>query len=391
MIRPLHAGDLHPNSNATFAGKVAIDPETGMNQSLTDIRRSLEEMRLFATDEETRCDVVLLTGDVFDTCNPTMDEVEVIVSWVEAMAEAMPVVIIPGNHDMGSSGTSATAMAPLKYRKNVHVMERPSRIVLNIGGQRVKFFGLPYPRKGLILAHDNHQGKTSEEVTALINQGLAAIIRSFTLEFEDDIPNILLAHGSVDNAKVGDQPRSLSHDILIPLQECTGFDYVGLGHIHQPQQVAPNAWYSGSLMRQTFGEEHEPKGFNVVEICKCRPVNVQHVVNPWARKYKTLTMQDVRELEWQHVSAEHIYRIKDRLTAEEYDAAKPMIKKWVDEHPWTQIDVEVATTDRTRDAGMAECASMEDSLARALKGTVEESEIPEIFGKHQQLVAEVSR
>lgn len=390
MIRFAHTGDLHPNSHATFAGKLAIDPATGKNQSLTDLRNSLSYMHRFCTEEETRCDALVLTGDVFDSVSPTMDEVQVMVEWIEGMADTMPVLIIPGNHDMSTSGNMATALEPLKLRDNIFVMERPESRLIDIAGTAVRFFALPYPQKGRILASMQHQDKSPEEVTAMINHGLASIIRKFTLEFEAGVPNVLLAHGSVDNAKVGDQPRSLSHDILIPLNECLEFDYVALGHIHQRQQVAPRAWYSGSLTRQSFGEEHEQKGFNVVEMCHGRPVNVQFESNPWARKYKTLTLQDVRELGWQAISTEHIYRIKDQVTAEAYEASKPIVQKWVDEHPWTQVELEIATEDRTRDAGMGQLMTVDEALTRTLTGKVADADLPELLSKHQGLMAGLS-
>ena len=386
MIRLGHAGDLHPNSGATFAGKLVMDSLTGKNQSLSDLRKSLAWVREVATDHEAPCDAFLLTGDVFDTVAPTMDEVQVMVEWIEGLADRMPVLIIPGNHDMSTSGNMATALEPLKLRDNIFVMERPESKLLNFGHETVRFFSLPYPQKGRILASAQYQDKSPEEVTALINHGLASIIRKFTLECDDAVPTVLLAHGSVDNAKVGDQPRSLAHDILIPLQECLPFDFVALGHIHQPQQVGANAWYSGSLMRQSFGEEHEPKGFNVVEVTKGHPAKVEFFGNPWARKYKTLTLQDVRELGWQSISAEHIYRIKDQVNAEAYEASKPIVDKWVEEHPWTQVDLELVAEDRTRDAGMAKLMTVDEALERTLKTKVSEEEIPELMEKHRGLM-----
>lgn len=47
------------------------------------------------------------------------------------------------------------------------------------------------------------------------------------------------------------------------------FDYIALGHIHKHQHVGPGQppiVYSGSLERVDFGEEHEAKGFIVIEI-----------------------------------------------------------------------------------------------------------------------------
>ena len=391
MKRALHLGDIHPDDGATFAGKTVLDPETGLNQALTDLAKSLDDVLAVATDAETRCDVALVTGDVFNSPRPHANEVRVIQDFLFRLAKEMPVLVIAGNHDISQNANDATALECLRGHPGISVYTAPRAIVLNLDGQPVRFCMLPYPTKSRILATLQHQDKSPEEVTALINHGLAAILRNFTAQFEEGIPNILLAHGSVGNATVGDQPRSLAHDILIPIQFCAEFDYVALGHIHQPQQVAKNAWYSGSLMRATFGEEHEPKGFNLVEIAPGEPVRVEYLSNPWARKYKTLTMKNVREFEWQSVSAEHVYRIKDQLTADEYEAAKPMVQKWVDEHPWTQVNLEIVVADRMRDAGMGQLLTVDEALTRTLAGKVDEAELPIILEKHHDLMAQQGR
>lgn len=308
---------------------------------------------------------------------------------VVRLARDIPVICCAGNHDVSHNPLDASALECLKDLPNVYVAERPQMFALRLDGQSVQCFCLPYPRKSQLLASDAHKDKPPEEVTAVINHALATILRGFRLEFEAGIPHILLAHGSVAHCQVNDQPRSLAHDILLPLDELSNFDFAALGHIHQRQSLndANTVWYSGSLIRNGFGEEHEPKGCHVVELCQGRPPHVQFVENPHARKYKTLSMRDVRELEWQGVSAEHVYRIKDTLSPAEHESAKPLIDRWCAEHPWTQVEVELATEARARDAGMATMLTMEDTLLRALAGHVEEPDLPAVLEKHRSLVA----
>lgn len=395
MIRLIHTGDIHPSSKATFAGKTMVDPATGKNQSLRDLRNSLNFLFKIATGEKTRCDACVIPGDVFDSVMPTMDEVQVIVEWVEQMADEMPVLIIPGNHDMSPSGNLASALEPLKMRSNVFILERPQSVVLDLGGKPCRFFGLPYPQKGRLLASEDHRDKSPEAITAIVNHGLAAILRAFVLEFEDGVPNVLLAHGSVSNATVGEQPRSLAHDVLIPLQELVPFDYTALAHIHGHQQVGPSAWYCGSLMRQSFGEEHEEKGFSLVSLEPGQPAAVVFVHNPHARLYQTICYSDYLSLMDEgngnpSLVKDIVWRFKAQLTAEQWQACKPTIDRWQQETPFFQVDVEILTEDRARDAGMAQCLNMDEALARVLTGLIEEHEAPTVMEKHQALVLEVA-
>lgn len=391
MLRLLHSADLHPNSKATFAGKVAVDPETGKNLSLTDFRRSAEFLCLTALSSDTRVDAVLFSGDLLDSVQPSMDEVRVIVELVETLADEIPVVLISGNHDMGASGSMATALEPLKLRQNVHIMERPGSIVLNLCGQPVRFFGLPYPSRGRLLAAIEDKGKSPEEVTALINHGLASILRSFAMDFENGVPNVLLAHGSVSNAKVGEQPRSIANDILIPLQELERFDYTALGHIHQQQQVGPTAWYCGSLLRQSFGEEREYKGFNLVEMMHGKPAEVRFVENPHARKYATL---DLSDLEFYHrngetLDPEIVWRLKDAMTPQDYMDKKAFIESMASTVPFFQVAVELVEQDRARDTSMSQMMSMDEALLKVLSD-VSDDERASLLDKHHAFVSEVT-
>lgn len=391
MIRLIHTGDIHPSSKATFAGKTAIDPATGKNLSLTDLRKSLEFIYQVATAKETRCDACVIPGDVFDSVLPTMDEVQIMVEWVEQMADAMPVLIVPGNHDMSPSGNMASALEPLKMRENVFIMERPQSTVLDLGGQSVRFFGLPYPQKGRLLASEDHKDKSPEEITALINHGLAAILRAFTLDFEAGVPNVLLAHGSVANATVGEQPRSIAHDILIPLQELVPFDFTALAHIHGHQQVGPTAWYCGSLLRQSFGEEIEDKGFNLISLEPGEPARVAFVHNPHARVYRTLKAVDIDdELLATPLDPSTVWRFKDSMIAEDYQSLKPILDELAAKTPFFQMDIEIVSEARARDAGMATMLTIDAALRRALAVTVEEAEVPVVIEKHQQLMHEVA-
>lgn len=392
MIRLLQISDLHPNSKATFAGKVWNDPATGKNKSLTDFRNSLAFVHQVAINPKAKVDAVVIPGDVFDSVSPTMDEVQVVLEWIEAMADVAPILVIPGNHDMGTSGNMATALEPLKFRSNVFVMERPESRLLNFGDVSVRFFALPYPSKGKLLSNVEHQGKSTEELIAIANQGLAAILRSFKLEFEPGIANVLLAHGSVVTAKVGEQPRSITNDIFIPLDELTPFTFVAIGHIHAAQSVADNVAYAGSLTRNSFGEEAEYKGFNLVEIDPVtNAAKVKFIENPHARKYATL---DYSDLEFyfrndETLNPEIVWRLKDSMTPDEYQARKPIIEQLASTVPFFQVSVELVEQDRARDTSMSQMMSMDEALLKVLSD-VSDDERASLLDKHHAFVSEVT-
>lgn len=391
MIRVLHCGDIHPNSAATFAGKFAIDPETGRNLALTDMERSLEWVFKTAINAERRCGLAILSGDIFDSSKPSMNEVRVVRPWLQALAEEMPVVVIPGNHDMSTNTLDATALEAIKGIDRVHVIERPDSRVLDIGGEQVQIFCLPYPTKGRLLTQDSMRSRSPEEITAIINQHLTAIIRGFVADRIPGIPHVLMAHGSVASARVGDQPRSLDHDILIPRDDFDKFDYVALGHIHEPQQISETAWYSGSLVRASFGEENEDKGINRVELTAGQPPRVEHLRNPCARMYCTINRGMLEGNDYADgLQPDMVWRFKDAMTDEERQALQPTLDRLAATTPWFQVDIERIEETRARDASMSAVMTTDEALLRALSATAAEPELPALMEKHRTLEQQVA-
>ena len=387
----LHLGDIHPRNDGTIAGKVIVDPATGQNQTLTDLTQSLDFVRRYATSADTRCAFALLTGDLFDSPRPHANEVRILMRFVLALADDLQVLIIAGNHDSSQNPLDATALECFQGLRNVTVFDRPTMRGMFHNGEPVRFGFLPYPTKGRILTQDAGKDASPEEVTAKINAGLTDILRSFQVHLDPMIPSVLLAHGSVATAKIGEQPRSLAYDIQIPLDECGAFTYVALGHIHQPQQVAPNAWYSGSLMRQSFGEEHEQKGFNLVTLAAGQPARVTFIKNPHARRYQTLRpvpigqkIMDDEDMPDPTV----VWRFKGQLTPEEYDQMRPPLQDLAPTVPHFQPDVELRTEARARDAGMATCLTMDEALRRALADMSADDQ-DALLAKHHALLQEV--
>ncbi|MFZ3014345.1 MAG: metallophosphoesterase, partial [Nitrospira sp.] len=339
------------------------------------------------------CDAVLIPGDLWDSPRPHSNEIRVIREAVVRVAQFIPVICIAGNHDVSTNAQDASALECLKDLPNVYVFDSPGQMSIVLSGQLVQFFCLPYPRKSQLVTYDVNKDKSSEELTAIVNQALTSILRGFRVEFQPGIPHILLAHGSVANCKVNDQPRSLATDILLPLDELAAFDFTALGHIHQQQPLndAGTIWYSGSLTRGGFGEEKEPKGFNLIGLAPGEPAQVTFVRNPHARVYRTLKAVDIDDaLLAAPLDPSIVWRCKDSMTAEDYQRLKPILDVLQAATPFFQLDVEILSEDRTRDAGMATMLTMDHALRRALAITVEDTELPSLFEKHRALVQEVA-
>lgn len=397
-MRFIHTGDLHPSSKGLLGNRVAIDPATGLNQCLTDLRKSLDFMLDVALDRDRPCDAILVAGDVFDSCHPDSDEIDVIVDWVTKVTTAgIQIVMISGNHDISKSGAAASALVSLRERDDVIVMEKPDAIMLTPDGQMVRICGLPYPSRGFLLANEAMAGKPPEEVTRTINFNLKRIIQQFDV-IQDDIPTILLAHGTTIDAVAGIQPRSLLHDVLIPMDECCLFDAVCLGHIHNRQQVAYNAHYSGSIVRNDFGEGPEKKGFNLVEIEAGQPARVDFIENPHARDWVTITVQEAWDMmdrvdkHARDVETGAVWRIKDTLSPAAIEQTREAVVRFQKQHLHTKVDIKALTETRARDEFMADMQSPEEALERFLDQHGDRDTInhESVMQKHSEISQEVA-
>jgi exonuclease SbcD len=110
-------------------------------------------------------------------------------------------------------------------------------------------------------------------------------------------PQLLLLHhlaGSFEAAG-SEQVISLSGVESIPSELLQSFNYVALGHIHKPQKISRNAYYSGSPIPMRFSETHK-KSIRLLELNNGE-ITSQVILLPEWRKLHILktNLKDWRE------------------------------------------------------------------------------------------------
>lgn len=249
MIKFLHAADLHLDS--AFSGLPAEKAVERRRQQRQLIRRIADLCN------ENDCDLMLLSGDLFDSENAYPETIEALVS---ALADCRArVFIAPGNHDYLRTG-SPYRTAP--WSDNVYVFD----------GDRMTAF--PMPDLGCTVYG---MGFTQAECPALLG--------GFTMANEDDgYTNIMVLHGEVGN------PSSKYNPIAESEIAASGLDYLALGHVHEcaENRAGKTVYaYPGCPMGRGFDECGE-KGVLLGEIsangCQTRFVTLD------APRYVTLSV-----------------------------------------------------------------------------------------------------
>ena len=248
-LRILHAADLHLDSpfEGLPAGKAAI-----RRSEQRELLSSLAEL-----SEREKVDLVLLSGDLFDSAKSYYETGEELVRALNNIAA--PIFISPGNHDYYSA---KSPYAKLKLPENVYVFSSSDIDRVELPGMRAVVYG-----------------------AAFTDSRSPALLEGFHAEKKEGWFNVMCIHGELG------QPDSVYNPISEKQLEESGLDYVALGHIHKASGLkkAGSTYYSwpGCPEGRGFDEAGE-KTVSIVDLkdddCSLTPISIA------SRKYEILNV-----------------------------------------------------------------------------------------------------
>ena len=226
---------------------------------------------------QTKADVLLVTGDVFDGKDPTARSQEVYFDFLGDISTACPnlqIILIAGNHD-----NPTLLEAPKGILKRHHVTVRGTASgcededqskspliipVVNALGERVWIIAVPYLRRS-----DFKWDQTYEKSVA---QYLSALVRATNEKKKDEEPVVLMAHLYATGALSGnDEERSetiyVGGEPEIKLSTLTDRpDFLLSGHIHKRMKINGFPWaqYTGSALPMSFSETNYKHGADLL-------------------------------------------------------------------------------------------------------------------------------
>ena len=224
-------------------------------------------------------DVLAVAGDIFDSSSPATRAQTLYYRFLARLAGSgrrVRVLIIAGNHD---SPALLEAPGDLLAALDIHVagtISRDDRLVTlrdETGTPRLLAALAPYPRERDL--RESEPGESLEDKERKLLEALAGHYRRLgDLAGETDrvTPKAALGHlfaaGGLTVTGDGVRPIYVGGlgqapaEIFPPI-----FDYVALGHLHQPQMVGGQnrLRYSGSPLRLSFDEPERPKSVTLVD------------------------------------------------------------------------------------------------------------------------------
>lgn len=214
-------------------------------------------------------DLLIVAGDLYDTSIPRIEAVELLNSTInEIIKRKVNIIMISGNHDSPdrlSFGSEIFTRNGLYIVTDLRYIDNPIVLEDEIG--KVNIYPFPF----MTVARGRHEFDREdkdyniESYNDLAEVGINRVKKNMNLEER----NICIYHGLVvnmgNNGNVesdSERPLSIGGTDFIDVDLFDDFDYTALGHLHGPQKVKKdNIRYSGSLMKYSFSEQYQKKGY----------------------------------------------------------------------------------------------------------------------------------
>ena len=216
----IHIADVH----------LGAKPDAGSAYSANRKNEIWETFRsVIEKCEKEKVDLLLIAGDLFHR-QPLLRELKE-VDYLFSTLNGTQVVLIAGNHDYMRKNSYYRTFT---WSSNVHMITGASVECVELKDLDLAVYGLSY-----------HEKEIRE---ALYDQ----------IRITDRCKyHILLAHG-------GDESHIPFRKEVI---DRLGFDYVALGHLHNPQKVGQERIrYCGTPLKYSFSEVHSKKSVTVVSL-----------------------------------------------------------------------------------------------------------------------------
>ena len=215
-MRLVHLSDLHLGFR-----QYQRQTPTGINQREADVAASFA--RAIDRVISLQPDIVVLGGDIFHTVRPTNPAILHGFHQFSRLRQSLPgtpIVMVAGNHDTPRSTETGCILR----------LFRPLGIdVVEAAAQRLTFPAL--------------------ELSVLAVPDLPGGPRVALDPDPSTRHNVLLLHGEVEGMLPAHLARADRSDVEISREQLglPGWSYVALGHYHVYREIAPNAYYSGSV------------------------------------------------------------------------------------------------------------------------------------------------
>lgn len=227
---------------------------------------------LLNTIQEQKVDLLLVSGDIFDTALPSAEATNLYYRFLFRLFNETDAytVIIAGNHD-----SPRHLDAPKEFLKmgRIHVVgitHAPTECVVEIPPDKpqIAIAAVPYLSENE-LPHISYETEIDKQER--YRERLKSFYQDCVSNMSENIPKILMGHLFIQGGSIGDSERNIQIGGATAI-EANDFpdnaDYVALGHLHRPQSIKGKEYpvqYAGSPIPLRFNEASYDKKVFLLE------------------------------------------------------------------------------------------------------------------------------
>ncbi len=250
---------------------------------------------LSKTIQEKEIDVLLISGDIFDTITPPNYALNLYYDFLHNLSQQKTikkVVITAGNHDLPASLNAPKKLLSLI---NVSVIAKGDDIdeeIIKIEDKNKKLIGIicavPYLRDSVLkksISEESYEDKNRVLIEGIKNHYNMTLQKA--KKISNKVPIITMGHLTIIGTKRSDSEREIFIGGLSSIEPSiisNQFDYVALGHIHRAQKISDKIYYSGSPLQLSFSE-HSQKSIRFIEF-QDKNMSVKKIDIPLIRNLK---------------------------------------------------------------------------------------------------------
>ena len=207
------------------------------------------------------CDGILIAGDVYDKSMPSAEAVKLFNEFLTNLSKTpLAVYIISGNHD---SSERVNYASEILKAANIHIGAvydgKPEIITVSDGYGELDICLMPFVKPSTV------KGSYPDAVIDSYTDMMRVVIEKSGIDKSRRC--VMVCHQFITGASTCDSEyASVGTLDNIDASVFEGFDYVALGHIHSPQNIAENVRYCGSPLKYSVSEIDQKKSVTIVEL-----------------------------------------------------------------------------------------------------------------------------
>lgn len=281
--------------------------------------------------QKEKIDVLLMSGDLFDTSNPSQAAFQQYYKFLRNMIKQnsdCKIVITGGNHD-----------APLALNAPKDLLQLLQVSVVGGASDKMEdmFVKIDNDKESLVVAaipflrdkdiRTATSGQSYAEKTQQTREGIQTFFQNVNQHYYNNhqgLPFIVMGHLFVQGVSVSESERQIQVGNLAGVNASIfGIEphYVALGHIHKPQTAgAEHIRYSGSPISFSFSEKNDIKQVVILE-WKNDSFKIEPVEVPSFRKLITYsgTFEEVKDKIQNHCTDSKLKDLVEIIVEEEQE------------------------------------------------------------------------